>query len=189
MHHDIPHMRTGHGLHESKKTPRLALLRVFFYTCNFQLITRALADDKEDKEWCIQICPSKLWRSLFYGMQYAFYQKDFLATRLETAMKKQITETMHKIEKLGLKEEEYQHIFKRLSDTELALLEQINALHRLAESELRRLLAIVDKIYHQLQATLSPPSKNSPSWPADRLIPAQSDSIFYSNNQERMMAR
>ncbi|MEO5331720.1 MAG: hypothetical protein H7839_06820 [Magnetococcus sp. YQC-5] len=114
---------------------------------------------------------------------------DILATRLETSMKEKITETMHKIEKLGLKEEEFQKIFKRLSDTELALLEQINALPRLAESELRRLLVIVDKIYHQLQATMTPPGKDTPRWHSDLFIPAQSDGIFYSNNKERMMAR
>ncbi|MBF0192231.1 MAG: hypothetical protein HQL99_13985 [Magnetococcales bacterium] len=63
---------------------------------------------------------------------------------------------MSKIEKLGLTENEFKRILGRLSDTELALLEQMAALHRLAESELRRLLAIVDKVYTQLNESCRP---------------------------------
>ncbi|MBF0272213.1 MAG: hypothetical protein HQL98_09140 [Magnetococcales bacterium] len=71
-------------------------------------------------------------------------------------MRQRIHETMSKIEQLGLTENEFKRILGRLSDTELALLEQMAALHRLAESELRRLLAIVDKVYVQLTECCKP---------------------------------
>ncbi|MBF0627805.1 MAG: hypothetical protein HQL91_06240 [Magnetococcales bacterium] len=71
-------------------------------------------------------------------------------------MRQQIQETMNKIEQLGLTEQEFKRILTRLSDTELALLEQMTALHRLAESEMRRLQAIVEKVYVQLQQTFRP---------------------------------
>ncbi|MBF0613773.1 MAG: hypothetical protein G8237_07890 [Magnetococcales bacterium] len=68
-------------------------------------------------------------------------------------MRQRINETMNKIEQLGLTEAEFKRILSRLSDTELALLEQLTAMHRLAESEMRRLQAIVEKVYQQLQET------------------------------------
>ncbi|MBF0165468.1 MAG: hypothetical protein HQL97_01605 [Magnetococcales bacterium] len=71
-------------------------------------------------------------------------------------MKQRINETLHKIEQLGLSESEFKRILSRLSDTELSLLEQLTALHRLAESELRRVLAIVEKVHKQLIDTFRP---------------------------------
>ncbi|MBF0212770.1 MAG: hypothetical protein HQM00_04290 [Magnetococcales bacterium] len=71
-------------------------------------------------------------------------------------MKQHIHETMSKIEQLGLTEREFKRILARLSDTELALLEQMTALHRLAESEVRRLQVIVDKVYQQLVESFRP---------------------------------
>ncbi|MEO5345021.1 MAG: hypothetical protein H7834_01425 [Magnetococcus sp. YQC-9] len=71
-------------------------------------------------------------------------------------MKQRINETLQKIEQLGLSEIEFKRILGRLSDTELALLEQLTALHRLAESELRRLLVVVEKIHKQLIDTFRP---------------------------------
>lgn len=71
-------------------------------------------------------------------------------------MKQRINETLQKIEHLGLTESEFKRILSRLSDTELALLEQLTALHRLAESELRRVLAIVEKVHKQLLETFRP---------------------------------
>ncbi|MBF0417880.1 MAG: hypothetical protein HQL86_06500 [Magnetococcales bacterium] len=71
-------------------------------------------------------------------------------------MKQRINETLHQIELLGLSETEFKRILSRLSDTELALLEQLTALHRLAESELRRLLVVVEKVHKQLIDTFRP---------------------------------
>ncbi|MBF0439074.1 MAG: hypothetical protein HQL93_08125 [Magnetococcales bacterium] len=82
-------------------------------------------------------------------------------------MKQTIQETMNKIEKLGLTEKEFTKILSRLSDAELALLEQLTAIHRLAESELRRLSVIVEKIYTQLIDTFCQ-GNSSPAYTAAR---------------------
>ncbi len=82
-------------------------------------------------------------------------------------MKQQINEIMLRIEKLGLKEHEYTQILSRLNDGELALLEQLNTLYRLTETELERLLELVKKINRQLQETFcqAKPTNTSQSFP------------------------
>ncbi len=53
---------------------------------------------------------------------------------------------MDNIKKLGHSDEEYTQVFQLLNDAELALLEKMETLHRLQDSELSMLHILVNKI-------------------------------------------
>ena len=53
---------------------------------------------------------------------------------------------MDNIKKMGHSDEEYTQVFQLLNDAELALLEKMESLHRLQDSELSMLHILVNKI-------------------------------------------
>ena len=69
-----------------------------------------------------------------------------------------INNTMENIQKLGHSEDEYTQVFRLLNDSELALLEKMDFLHRLQELELNMILALVNKIMGMLTRKFPRPS-------------------------------
>jgi|SaaInl7_135m_RNA_FD_contig_31_2068490_length_344_multi_2_in_0_out_0_1 hypothetical protein len=61
-------------------------------------------------------------------------------------MIQQINAIMNKIQNMGHSETEYSQVFRLLNDSELALLEKMEILHRLKETELNMIHALVNKI-------------------------------------------
>jgi hypothetical protein len=68
-----------------------------------------------------------------------------------------INSTMENIQKMGHSEAEYTHVFRLLNDSELALLEKMERLHALEDSELDSLYAVVNKIMNTLRAKFPKP--------------------------------
>lgn len=65
-------------------------------------------------------------------------------------MIRKINATMKTIQQMGHSEEEYRQIFKLLTDSELALLERMDNLHRLKSVELDTLYVLVNRIMDML---------------------------------------
>ncbi|MBF0454302.1 MAG: hypothetical protein HQL72_05715 [Magnetococcales bacterium] len=64
---------------------------------------------------------------------------------------------MNKIQKMGHTELEYTQVFQLLNDSELALLEKMDMLHRLQETELNMIHALVNKIVGMLNRKFPKP--------------------------------
>ncbi|MBF0446321.1 MAG: hypothetical protein HQL68_12105 [Magnetococcales bacterium] len=65
-------------------------------------------------------------------------------------MIKKINMTMDNIKRMGHTDEEYTQVFQLLNDSELALLERMEALHRMQDFELSMLHILINKIMAML---------------------------------------
>jgi hypothetical protein len=72
-------------------------------------------------------------------------------------MIQKINSTLEDIQKMGLSETEYTQVFRLLNDSELALLEKMESLHRLQETELSMINILVNKIMHMLETKFNKP--------------------------------
>ncbi|MBF0447937.1 MAG: hypothetical protein HQL67_07040 [Magnetococcales bacterium] len=64
---------------------------------------------------------------------------------------------MEKIQKMGHSEAEYTQVFRLLNQSELALLEKMESLHRLHETELNMIHALINKIMGMLMRKFPKP--------------------------------
>ncbi|MBF0194270.1 MAG: hypothetical protein HQL71_06905 [Magnetococcales bacterium] len=69
----------------------------------------------------------------------------------------EINVVMDNIKKLGHTDEEYTQVFQLLNDSELALLEKMESLHRMQDSELSMLHMLVNKIKAMLDKKFPKP--------------------------------
>ncbi len=59
---------------------------------------------------------------------------------------------------MGLSESQYTQVFRLLNDSELALLEKMESLHRLQETELSLINILVNKIMNMLATKFNKPA-------------------------------